>query len=103
MNQKLAEYHTGYRAYSKEVLNQIPFNSNSDDFIFDNQVLAQITYAGYEIGEVTCPTKYFDEASSINFSRSLKYGIGCMIISFKYRLHKMKLAKFKVFENIKTK
>ena len=98
MNQKLAEYHTGYRAYSKEVLKQIPFNNNSDDFVFDNQVLAQITYAEYEIGEVTCPTKYFEEASSINFSRSMKYGIGCMIISVKYRLQKWKLGKFKLFK-----
>ena len=97
MNQKLAEYHTGYRAYSKEVLMKIPFNDNSDDFVFDNQVLSQITYAGYEIGEVTCPTKYFDEASSINFSRSLKYGIGCMIISLKYRAQKWGLMKFKLF------
>ena len=98
MNQKLAEYHTGYRAYSKEVLERIPFNENSDDFVFDNEVLSQITYAGYEIGEVTCPTKYFEEASSINFSRSMTYGIGCMILSVKFRIQKMGLMKFRVFK-----
>ena len=98
MNQKLAEYHTGYRAYSKEVLTKIPYNENSDDFVFDNEVLSQITYAGYEIGEVTCPTKYFEEASSINFSRSMTYGIGCMILAIKYRIQKMGIMKFKVFK-----
>ena len=103
MNQKLAEYHTGYRAYSKEVLQNIPYNANSNDFVFDNQVLGQITYAGFEIGEVTCPTKYFEEASSINFSRSLKYGIGCMIVAVKYRIQKIGLAKFKIYANVGSK
>jgi glycosyltransferase involved in cell wall biosynthesis len=98
MNQKLSEYHTGYRAFSKEVLNKINYKINSDDFVFDNQMLAQIFYAGYEIAEVTCPTKYFDEASSINFSRSVKYGLGVLSVSFQYFLHKRGMIKFKIFE-----
>lgn len=88
MNQKLSEYHTGYRAYSKEVLKKINYNSNSDDFIFDNEFLAQIFYAGYEIAEITCPTKYFEEASSINFKRSSIYGLGVLWVSIKYRFSK---------------
>ena len=84
MNQKLSEYHTGYRAFSREVLESINYNIDSDDFVFDNQMLAQIAYAGYEIAEVTCPTKYFEEASSINFARSSKYGIGVLGVSVKY-------------------
>ena len=75
MNQKLSEYHTGFRAFSADVLNGIKYNENSDDFIFDNQMLAQIMFKGYEIGEITCPTKYFEDASSINFKRSFIYGI----------------------------
>lgn len=101
MNQKLAEYHTGYRAYSKEVLEKIPFNDNSDDFIFDNEVLGQITYCGFNIGEVTCPTKYFKEASSINLSRSITYGLGCLRVAFTYRLQKMGWGKFKLFKGLK--
>lgn len=97
MNQKLSEYHTGYRAYNKEVLESIDYNKNSDDFIFDNQFLAQIFYNGYEIAEITCPTKYFDDASSINFKRSLKYGFGVLGVSLKYFLHKNKIAKSKLF------
>lgn len=88
MNQKLSEYHTGYRAYNKEVLQSIDFNKNSDDFIFDNQFLAQIFDNGFEIAEITCPTKYFEEASSINFKRSMKYGFGVLNVSFKYFLNK---------------
>src|SRR5690606_1892937 len=84
MNQKLAEYHTGYRAFSREILLKCPLEENSDDFVFDNQMLAQIAYAGYTIGEVTCPTKYFDDASSINFRRSMKYGFGVLGVSFSY-------------------
>ncbi len=76
MGQKLAEYHTGYRAFSREILQKLPLGENNDDFVFDNEMLGQITYAGYTIGEVTCPTKYFDDASSINFRRSMKYGFG---------------------------
>ena len=84
LGQKLSEYHTGYRAYSIEVLKAIDYNANSDDFIFDNQVIAQIFEKGFEIAEITCPTKYFSEASSINLSRSIKYGIGVLGVSFKY-------------------
>jgi glycosyltransferase involved in cell wall biosynthesis len=97
MSQKLSEYHTGYRAFSKEVLNKINYKINSDDFVFDNQMLAQIFYAGYEIAEVTCPTKYFDEASSINFSRSVKYGLGVLAVSLQYFLQKKGLMKSKIF------
>lgn len=98
MGQKLSEYHTGYRAFTKEVLQDVDYNCNSDDFVFDNQMLAQIFYAGYTIGEVSCPTKYFEEASSINLRRSITYGIGVLGVSFAYRLQKMKLCKFKIFQ-----
>lgn len=98
MSKKLSEYHTGYRAFSKEVLNRIAFNNNSDDFVFDNQMLAQIFFAGFEIAEITCPTKYFEEASSINFKRSVKYGFGVISTSFKYRFQKWKIAKYNIFE-----
>ena len=98
MNQKLSEYHTGYRAYSGKVLRQINFNQNSDDFIFDNQFLAQIFYNGFEIAEITCPTKYFEDASSINFSRSVKYGMGVMKTSIQYFLSKSKIYKSKLFK-----
>jgi len=97
MNQKLSEYHTGYRAFSKEVLNSINYKINSDDFVFDNQMLAQIFYAGYEIAEVTCPTKYFEEASSINFSRSVTYGLGVLTVSMQYFLAKNGIRKSKIF------
>ena len=97
MNQKLSEYHTGYRAYSKTVLEQINFNNNSDDFIFDNQFLAQIFFNGFEIAEITCPTKYFEDSSSINFSRSVKYGLGVIKTSVQYFLSKNKIYKFKLF------
>ncbi len=97
LNQKLSEYHTGYRAFSSEVLRAIDFNGNSDDFIFDNEMLAQIFYKGYEIGEVTCPTKYFDEASSINLKRSTIYGLGCLRVSLVYRLCKWHLMKSRMF------
>jgi glycosyltransferase involved in cell wall biosynthesis len=83
---KLSEYHTGYRAYSREVLEKINYQENSDDFVFDNQVLSQIIYAGYEIAEITCPTKYFAEGSSINFSRSVTYGLGVLKTSFLHRM-----------------
>jgi glycosyltransferase involved in cell wall biosynthesis len=98
MSQKLSEYHTGYRAFSSKVLKDINYLNNSDDFIFDNQTLAQIFYSGYDIGEISCPTKYFDEASSINFKRSVKYGIGVMITSIKYFLNKHGLIKSKIFQ-----
>ncbi|OFY94166.1 MAG: glycosyl transferase family 2, partial [Bacteroidetes bacterium RIFOXYB2_FULL_35_7] len=97
MNQKLSEYHTGYRTFSKEVLLNIDYMTNSDDFVFDNQMLAQICFAGYEIAEITCPTKYFEEASSINFSRSTKYGLGVLGTSLKYFFQKSGLAKYRIF------
>ena len=84
MNQKLSEYHTGYRAYKREVLEKIDYNRYSDDFIFDNQFLAEILYQGFEVAEITCPTKYFEEASSINFVRSSKYGLGVLVVSVNY-------------------
>lgn len=86
MNQKLSEYHTGYRAYDRKVLESIGYNQNSDDFIFDNEFLAQIFYKGFEIAEITCPTKYFDDASSINFRRSTTYGLGVLKVSLLYFL-----------------
>jgi len=98
INQKLSEYHTGYRAYKREVLLQIPFGRNSDDFLFDNQMAVQIFSAGYEIGEVTCPTKYFSEASSINFRRSVIYGLGVLWTSLTYRLHRLRLIKARIFD-----
>ena len=98
MNQKLSEYHTGYRAFSAEVLKSINFNSNSDDFIFDNQMLAQIMFKGNEIGEITCPTKYFEEASSINFQRSSVYGLGVIYTSIRYFLTKIGLINWKVLK-----
>jgi len=101
MWKKLSEYHTGYRAFSKEVLERINFNANSDDFVFDNQMLAQIFYAGYEIAEITCPTKYFEEASSINFKRSMIYGIGVLKTSMMYRLQRMKLVNYDIFKILK--
>ncbi|TAE72493.1 MAG: glycosyltransferase family 2 protein [Bacteroidetes bacterium] len=101
MGQKLAEYHTGYRAFSREVLEALPLKDNSDDFVFDNEMLGQIAYAGFMIGEVTCPTKYFDEASSINFKRSVKYGMGVLRVSLTYRLHRWGIAKFKIYKNLK--
>ncbi len=97
MKQKLSEYHTGYRAFSAEVLRNINFAANSDDFVFDNQMLAQILYAGFPIAEITCPTKYFEEASSIGFSRSVRYGLGVLGTSFAYRLQKWGIAKYKIF------
>ena len=98
MNQKLSEYHTGYRAFSKKVLQSINYNINSDDFVFDNQMLAQIFYAKFEIAEITCPTKYFDDASSINFKRSAEYGLGVLKTSFLYFLQKKNIINHKIFK-----
>jgi len=98
IGEKLSEYHTGYRAFSAEVLNKLNLSHNSDDFVFDNQMLSQIVYAGFPIAEVTCPTKYFDEASSINFKRSVKYGMGVLGTSIKHFFQRMGLAKFKMYE-----
>ena len=103
LGQKLAEYHTGYRAFSREILLQMPLEENSDDFVFDNEMLAQITFAGYEIGEITCPTKYFDEASSINFSRSVTYGLGVLRTSLKFRINKWGLIQYKMFDLVNGK
>jgi hypothetical protein len=100
MNQKLSEYHTGYRSFSAEVLRKINFMANSDDFVFDNQMLAQIFYAGYQIAEITCPTKYFEEASSINFRRSIKYGLGVLKTSILYFLNKLGIIKSNIFKTI---
>lgn len=91
MGAKLSEYHTGYRAFTREVLEALPLEKNSDDFIFDNQMLSQIHYLGFKIAEVTCPAKYFAEASSINFIRSSKYGLGCLWTALQFRLSKMGL------------
>jgi len=89
---KLSEYHTGFRAFRSEVLESLPLESNSDDFVFDNEMLVQIIYQGFNVGEISCPTRYFDEASSINFSRSVRYGLGVLATSVKYRLARMGLA-----------
>jgi glycosyltransferase involved in cell wall biosynthesis len=97
VNHKLSEYHTGYRAFSREVLEGINFNVNNDDFVFDNEMLSQIIYADYGIAEVTCPTKYFDEASSINFVRSSKYGLGVLRVSLVHRLCKWGIMKSKLY------
>jgi len=96
--QKLGEYHTGYRAFSREILENINLENNSDDFVFDNQMLSQIIFADYEIGEVTCPTKYFDDASSINFKRSTIYGLGVLKTSCIHRLCKWNLMKHDMYK-----
>jgi glycosyltransferase involved in cell wall biosynthesis len=94
---KLSEYHTGYRAFSSELLERLPLNVNSDDFVFDNQVLAQIHWLGYPIAEISCPTKYFPGASSINFRRSVKYGFGCLLTGLSFRMTKIGLFRSKLF------
>ncbi len=97
-SQKLSEYHTGYRAFSAEVLRKINYNVNSDDFVFDNEMLAQIIYEGIDIAEITCPTKYFDEASSINMKRSTIYGLGVLKVSIDFRLNKWGLFTSKLYK-----
>jgi hypothetical protein len=99
MGEKLSEYHTGYRAYSGVVLRSVDYNRLSDDFVFDNQIIAQIFWKGNEIAEITCPTKYFDEASSINFSRSMTYGLGVLGVSFRYFLARTGLMKWDLLGN----
>ncbi len=94
---KLSEYHTGFRAFSRELLEKLPLETNSDDFVFDNQMLAQIIWFGYTIAEVSCPTKYFAEASSINLFRSIKYGFGCLMTALLFRFTKMKIICSKLF------
>jgi len=101
VGQKLSEYHTGFRAFSKEVLNAIPFNENSDDFVFDNQMLSQIIYNNFEIAEITCPTKYFEEASSINLSRSITYGFGVLSTSLKHFLTRIGVYNWKLLSKNK--
>lgn len=103
VNHKLSEYHTGYRAFSREVLESINYNGNDDDFIFDNEMLSQIIYANFRIGEVSCPTKYFPEASSINFKRSSKYGLGVLMVSLRHFLQRMGLGRFKIYKGIKKR
>lgn len=98
MNQKLSEYHTGYRAFDKSVFEKIDYQSNSDDFVFDNQFLAQILYHGFAVGEISCPTKYFDDSSSINFKRSVIYDIGVVKVSVLYFLSKTSIYKSKLFQ-----
>jgi glycosyltransferase involved in cell wall biosynthesis len=97
LSAKLSEYHTGFRAFSRHLLEQLPIEANSDDFVFDNQMLAQILWAGYTVAEVSCPTKYFAEASSINFYRSVRYGLGCLQTALTFRLVKMGLIKSVIF------
>ncbi|MBM3441599.1 MAG: glycosyltransferase family 2 protein [Bacteroidetes bacterium] len=97
LGQKLSEYHTGYRAFSREVLEAVNLEACDDDFIFDNEIVSQIFYKGYQIGEITCPTKYFEEASSINLTRSLKYGIGCLRVSIVHRLCLWGLMRSKLY------
>jgi glycosyltransferase involved in cell wall biosynthesis len=97
IGQKLSEYHTGYRAFSREVLEKIHYNKNNDDFVFDNEMLSQIFMAGFDIAEVTCPTKYFDDASSINFKRSVQYGLGVLRVSINHRLHLWGLIKHNLY------
>ncbi len=98
INQKLSEYHSGYRAFSREVLETVNYHVNSDDFVFDNQMLAQIFMAGFEIAEITCPTKYFEEASSINLRRSIKYGMGVLRTSLGYFFHKTGLVSLPMYK-----
>jgi glycosyltransferase involved in cell wall biosynthesis len=97
MGAKLSEYHTGYRAFSRELLEKIPIEGNSDDFVFDNQMLAQILWLGYTVAEVSCPTKYFKEASSINFRRSVSYGFGCLATAVTFRLARLRLVDSRLF------
>lgn len=100
---KLSEYHTGYRAFSRQLIEQLPLDNNSDDFVFDNQMLAQVLWAGFQIAEVSCPTRYFTDASSINFFRSCKYGLGCLNVGLSYRLAKIGLFRSKLFPVKKEK
>jgi glycosyltransferase involved in cell wall biosynthesis len=98
MGAKLSEYHTGYRAFTRAVLEAVPLADNSDDFVFDAQMLSQILYAGFRVAEISCPTRYFAEASSINFRRSLKYGFGCLATALEFRLSRWGLGRFRTFD-----
>src|SRR5262249_45486179 len=99
LGSKVSEFHTGYRAFSKKVLRSLPLNENADGFIFDNEMLVQAIYFGFRIAEISCPTKYFAEASSINFWSSCVYGMGVLLCSIKYRLQKMRLGRFRIFNS----
>ncbi len=99
MGSKLSEFHTGYRAFSRELLEKLPIDGNSDDFVFDNQMLAQVLWFGYSIAEVSCPTKYFKGASSINFMRSVRYGFGCLATALLFRLAKMNIVRPRLFKS----
>lgn len=103
MSQKLSEYHTGFRAFTREVLESLPLEANSDDFVFDNQMLAQVCYFGFRLGEISCPTRYFEDASSISFRRSVRYGFGVLGTSLKYRLQKLRLMRSAIFDKEATK
>lgn len=98
LNAKLSEYHTGYRGWTRKVLETLPLDACSDDFVFDNQMMAMTINAGFRIGEISCPTRYFPEASSINLKRSIVYGLGCLKTSAQYRLHKWKILHFPIFK-----
>lgn len=98
LGMKLSEYHTGFRAYSRQVLETLPLDANSDDFVFDNEILVQAVYFGFRIGEISCPTRYFDDASSINFARSVTYGIGVLATSLKFLLRKAGVAHPAIFQ-----
>ena len=97
---KLSEYHTGYRAFSRQLLGSLPLEENSDDFVFDNQILAQVIWFGHTIAEVTCPTKYFTEASSINLRRSITYGVGCLVTALTFRLSRMDIIRSRLFPRL---
>ena len=103
INQKLSEYHTGFRAFSREVLETVNYEANNDDFVFDNEMISQIFMANFEIAEITCPTKYFEEASSINFRRSSVYGLGVLKVSHLYFFNKIGIAKSKLFKRVTKK
>lgn len=98
LNFKLSEYHTGFRAFRREVVASLPLEENSDDFVFDNEMISQAVFFGYRIGEISCPTRYFAEASSINFLRSVRYGLGVLATSFKFRFHKLGIARARIFK-----
>lgn len=103
LNAKLSEYHTGFRAFSREVLEKLPLTENSDDFVFDNEMISQAIFFNFRVGEISCPTRYFEEASSINFSRSVKYGLGVLATSFKFRMQKIGLLKSAIFRSNEKK
>ena len=98
LSYKLSEYHTGYRAFSRDVLMSLPLEENTNDFVFDNEMLAQIIFFNFRMGEISCPARYFPDASSIDFHRSVVYGLGVMLTSMKFRLQRMRLGRFRIFD-----